>query len=172
MIAPSPWLRCGRVRSRERCRRSIDGVGHLFRARACSMSPRDLLNHLRRTLRGLQDLAQRFLGLLADLDSSSTARAPRSTEQSRSVIPLHALDQSRSPWSTLRRDPPDLISSATTANPLPCSPACAAMMAALSASRLVCSATVSMTPECCQSPRSYRQAGDDADACSEESLMR
>ena len=37
------------------------------------------------------------------------------------------------------------ISSATTANPLPCSPAWAAMMAALRANRLVCSATSSMT---------------------------
>ena len=38
-----------------------------------------------------------------------------------------------------------LISSATTANPLPCSPDCAARMAAFSARRFVCSATSSMT---------------------------
>ncbi len=37
-------------------------------------------------------------------------------------------------------------SSATTANPLPSSPALAASIAALSASRLVCSATLLMTP--------------------------
>ena len=42
-----------------------------------------------------------------------------------------------------------LISSATTAKPLPCSPACAAMMAALSARRFVCSATSSMTFTIC-----------------------
>ena len=38
-----------------------------------------------------------------------------------------------------------LISSATTAKPLPCSPDCAARIAAFRASRFVCSATSSMT---------------------------
>ncbi|MNG23893.1 hypothetical protein D3C84_1085530 [compost metagenome] len=46
-------------------------------------------------------------------------------------------------------------SSATTANPRPCSPARAASMAALRASRLVCSAMPPMTPRmepiCCTS---------------------
>ncbi|CAM2993484.1 hypothetical protein HEBU111660_08950 [Helicobacter burdigaliensis] len=39
-----------------------------------------------------------------------------------------------------------LTSSATTANPLPCSPALAASIAALSASKLVCSAISFITP--------------------------
>ena len=45
----------------------------------------------------------------------------------------------------LERINEDLQGAATTANPLPCSPALAASMAALSASKLVCSAMLRIT---------------------------
>ena len=71
------------------------------------------------------------------------------------------------------RSASSLISSATTAKPLPCSPAWAAMMAAFSARRFVCSATSSMTPTMAPiwpifSPRLWMTAR----ASSELSLMR
>ena len=97
----------------------------------------------------LGDDADDLLGLVLDLgDEAARSRAWRVEDSSASLR----------------------TSSATTAKPLPCSPARAASIAALSASRLVCSASaaivVTMPPICSEREESSRIA---ASTCAEDS---